>query len=127
MQHHVVEDPNITPTLLLTGFEPFGAFPVNPAWELARSFEGRFIERVLIRSGRLPVAWDDAWPALLALIEQFSPTWIVLLGLAERRQMITVELRGKNLANPVPDNKGNLPPTEELLPGGAEFMNATVP
>ena len=43
------------PTILLTGFEPFGGEVINPSWEVARGLDG---ER--IAGARVIEHWDTA-------------------------------------------------------------------
>src|SRR5438477_466748 len=38
------------PRVLMTGFAPFGEFPVNSSWELARRFQGQTISMVDIET-----------------------------------------------------------------------------
>jgi pyroglutamyl-peptidase len=117
-----------TPRLLLTGFEPFGAFAINPAWELARTFQGDTIEMVNVETAQLPVNWATAWPVLQAAIERVDPMWVLMLGLGSSRQVVTAETRGRNYTNPIRDNSDALPPADDLIePDGPAFRNSTIP
>src|SRR5437016_116340 len=98
------------PRLLLTGFEPFGGAAVNPSWEVARSLHGATISMVDLVAAQLPVNWGTAWPTLAALIEQYRPQWVLLLGLGRTAKVVNVETRARNLTNPIRDNAGGLPP-----------------
>ena len=49
----------MNPTILLTGFEPFGGETVNPSWEIARALDGWVCEGRTVRAARLPCAFGD--------------------------------------------------------------------
>ena len=116
------------PRLLLTGFEAFGQFPTNPSWELARRFQDQNIEMVRVLTAQLPVNWATAWPALQAAIEQTDARWVLLLGMAGARRVVSAEVRGRNFTNPTRDNAGELPPPNDLIEeGGPEYRIATIP
>lgn len=66
--------------LLVTGFEPFKTFAVNPSWEAARRLPERLGPDVAC--ALLPV---DHWPArgrLLSLLVEHRPQAVLLTGLA---------------------------------------------
>jgi pyroglutamyl-peptidase len=116
------------PRLLLTGFEPFGEFPVNPSWELARQFQGETINMVDIETALLPVNWATAWPTLEAAIGRVGPRWLLLMGVAAARKRVNAEVRARNLTNPLRDTAGGLPPPGDLVePGGPAYRNCTLP
>jgi len=116
------------PRLLLTGFEPFGTFPVNPSWELARTFQGETISMVDIETALLPVNWATAWPTLEAAIGAVGPRWLLMLGVASARTRVNAEVRARNLTNPLRDTAGGLPPADDLVePGGPAYRNCTLP
>ena len=63
--------------ILLTGFEPFGTFPSNPAGEVAKALDGRAFGAEVVRSIVLPVHHADAALAVARLIEETPPRAIV--------------------------------------------------
>src|SRR4051794_37135764 len=99
----------LTPTLLLTGFEPFGEHGVNPSWLVAEALDGYRPPGARVVAARLPVNWLAALPALEPLLAQ-RPAWVMLLGLAGRATTIRVEMQAVNVAGPRLDNAGALPP-----------------
>ncbi|HMA33091.1 MAG TPA: pyroglutamyl-peptidase I [Chloroflexia bacterium] len=116
------------PRLLLTGFAPFGDFPMNPSWELARRFQGERVEMVDVETAQLPVDWAAAWPALQAAIERVDPTWVLMLGLARTRTAVSVEVRARNYTTPVRDTAHALPPANDLVEeSGPEYRISTIP
>ncbi|HEX6608959.1 MAG TPA: pyroglutamyl-peptidase I [Chloroflexia bacterium] len=116
------------PRLLLTGFEGFGQFAVNPSWELAQRFQDQNIEMVHVITAQLPVNWATAWSTLQAAIEQVDPRWVLMLGVGGTRRVVNAEVRGRNFTNPTRDNAGELPPPNDLIEeGGPEYRIATIP
>ena len=49
-----------TPSILLTGFEPFENDPINPAWEIARALDGEVIAGATVRGVELPCVFGDS-------------------------------------------------------------------
>ena len=66
--------------LLLTGFEPFMTFAVNPSWEAASVAAARFGPRVA--AVRLPVEYQSAADRLLAAVDEHRPAAVLCMGLA---------------------------------------------
>jgi pyroglutamyl-peptidase len=115
------------PRLLLTGFEPFGEATVNPSWELAKRFAGNTIDMATIEVAQLPVNWAGAWPALEAAITRVRPTWVLMLGLASRRDVATPETRARNYAEPILDNARAMPPLlDRVVEDGPPYRIATI-
>ncbi len=52
----------MTPVILVTGFEPFGTFGVNPTEGLAKALDGRRLGAGHVRSAVLPVHHAEAAP-----------------------------------------------------------------
>lgn len=71
---------NPEPTVLVTGFEPFGRWRVNSSWEAVTLLERRLGPRV--RVARLPVDRRRAAAMLTALLRQHRPAACLLTGLA---------------------------------------------
>ncbi|HEX8218586.1 MAG TPA: pyroglutamyl-peptidase I [Chloroflexia bacterium] len=114
-------------TLLLTGFEPFGKWPVNPSWEVARRLDDETVGGLRVVGRRLPVDWEGTWRALKDYIEEVRPDAILMLGLANKRAYISVESRGLNKCGETPDNAGNQPPGPLIDEGGEEAIASTLP
>ena len=67
------------PKLLLTGFEPFDRFAVNPRWEAASVCAATFSEVVAVR---LPVDYHAASNKLIEMLSLHQPTACLCMGLA---------------------------------------------
>jgi pyroglutamyl-peptidase len=66
--------------LLLTGFEPFDRFAVNPSWEAAKAVAQEMGSTVAAR--RLPVDYHQAREQLIAILDELQPTACLCMGLA---------------------------------------------
>lgn len=71
--------------LLLTGFEPFGGEPVNPAVEAVRRLQGRVIGSFEIVGLELPTVFGQSTERLLTAIQQYEPEVVIALGQAGGR------------------------------------------
>ncbi|MDQ3704474.1 MAG: pyroglutamyl-peptidase I [Chloroflexota bacterium] len=114
-------------TLLLTGFEPFGAWEVNPSWEVARRLDDESIGGLRVVGRRLPVSWEGTWQALKDYIEEVNPDAILMLGLANKRAYISVESRGLNKCSQTADNEGKQAPGALIHEQGDEAIASTLP
>ncbi len=78
------------PTLLLTGFDPFGGAGSNPSWEAASALDGRIVggHRVLAR--QLPTEFDASLGALRKAIRETTPALVASIGLAGGRKGLSL-------------------------------------
>ena len=113
--------------LLITGFEPFGGEAVNPSWEAVARLPAEISGYTLTKL-RLPVAFGEAANAVLRLAEETEYDVILCIGQAGGRQTITPELVGINLRHTsIPDNEGNEPKDQPILPRGDAAYFSTLP
>lgn len=114
-------------TLLLTGFAPFGGETCNPSWEAVRTLPETVGEYTLVKH-RLPVVFEEAARETLALAAQRKPDVILCVGQAGGRGSVTPERIAINLREAsIPDNAGNQPQGQKILPQGPDGIFATVP
>ena len=126
------------PTLLLTGFEPYGAHGYNPSQEVVRALEAlpsplpgvRLVTRVL------PVTFAGVSAELPRLIAAERPDAFVGLGLRGSGTMgdsasvtaIDLERIALNLDDcRQPDNAGDQPEDQPAVPGGPALYRSTLP
>jgi pyroglutamyl-peptidase len=88
-------------TILVTGFSAFPGAPVNPSaaivMRLLRRHARRFrLHGIKLQTAVLPVVYDAVTRELEELIARTRPDAIVHLGLASRRQQVSVETRAVN-------------------------------
>lgn len=113
--------------LLITGFEPFGGETVNPSWEAVDRLPAEISGYALTKL-RLPVVFGEAADTVLRVAKKAELDVILCVGQAGGRQAITPELVGINLRHAsIPDNKGNGPKDQPILPHGDAAYFSTLP
>jgi len=114
-------------TLLISGFEPFGAEPVNPSWEAVNALPDR-IGNWTLKKRLLPVEFGRAADLLTAAANELRPDAILCVGLAAGRDAVTPEMIGVNLRDAsIPDNAGRKPADEPIDPNGPAAYFSTLP
>lgn len=92
---------------LVTGFEPFGGYALNPSAEIARRLDGSRIAGIPVVGRVLPVDMAALDRALTEALRGIDPIAVVLLGLAPGEAVIRLERVALNLADfTIPDNAG---------------------
>jgi len=85
------------PTVVLTGFEPFGGERVNPSRELVRALDGETVNGHRVVGAILPVAFGSTMPMLEALLETHRPALALATGQAGGRSELAIERVAANL------------------------------
>jgi pyroglutamyl-peptidase len=83
--------------VLLTGFEPFDVFHINPSELIVENLDGQIIADKEIIGFVLPVDFDKSLENITDLIELYEPDFVVSLGLDASAELIEVEKCGINL------------------------------
>lgn len=117
----------MTKKLLLTGFEPFLDFSINPTMKIAEELNGAVIGDYTITSHILSVDFHQAGKQLLQLIDETKPDAIISLGLAGGRFKINPERIAINVNDGPKDNQGHKPDNEVIWENGADGMFSTLP
>jgi len=113
--------------LLITGFDPFGGEKVNPSWEAVKRLPDTIGGYELIKL-QLPTVFGRAAETLLEKAAACGPDAIISVGQAGGRKGITPEVVGINLREAgIPDNQGNQPVNEPVVPGSPAAYFATLP
>lgn len=114
--------------ILLIGSAPFGGDPTNPTYELAKLLNGTVYKDYVFRSASFPVSRRQCIPAVEAAIEQWNPSIVIGVGLADNRPGVCVERVAVNVADfPIRDNEGYLALNEILDPDGPVAYLSTLP
>lgn len=114
--------------ILLTGFEPFGAYKANPSAEVAEALDGRVVGGARVRGAVLPVHHARAAAVVARLVDELAPRAIVQLGLAGGRARIALERVAVNVMDfEIPDNAGYRATGEACAPGGPAAYFSTLP
>ncbi|GEK34169.1 pyroglutamyl-peptidase I [Kurthia sibirica] len=100
--------------LLLTGFEPFLNFKINPTMEVVKALDGLQIGEFEVIGRTMVVDFKQSAEQLQQLIASEQPQMIISLGLAGGRSKITPERIAINIRDGEPDNKGYTPQDEVI-------------
>lgn len=105
--------------VLITGFAPFDGASVNPSWQAASLVAAEPPEGLTVTAAELPCAFGTSLDVLRDAIRAATPDLVLCLGQAGGRPGVTVERVGINVDDaPIPDNAGNQPVDEPVVPGG---------
>lgn len=114
-------------TLLITGFEPFGSFAVNPSQEVVKrlSSNGKPTGAV---TAILPVDAALAPGMITDLLLDLQPDLCLMLGQANGYTALSVERVAINLCDfRIPDNAGIQRIDEPIIPDGPAAYFSTAP
>ena len=116
------------PTVLLTGFEPFGGAVVNPSWLAVQALHGRRIAGHRVVTARLPTAFGAAPQRLQDLLQAHQPALTICVGQAGGRAALSLERVAINLNDArIQDNAGAQPIDTPVVPGGPAAYFTTLP
>ena len=114
--------------VLISGFDPFGGEPVNPACELLGILDGKLLDGYRIVTQKIPTARFRAAEMLHSAITREDPAVILALGQAGGYSEIAVERVAINVDDyRIPDNDGNQPVDEPVVEGGPVAYWSTLP
>ncbi|MBS3795803.1 MAG: hypothetical protein KGY80_12935 [Candidatus Thorarchaeota archaeon] len=98
-----------SPIALLTGYEPFDEYSINPSAEIAKELDGKQIGRYIVKGVVLPLDYESVPDRIRTLITSAKPELILCMGQASRAA-ISLERLAKNVVNTKrEDNYGNIP------------------
>lgn len=116
------------PSILFTGFEPFGGERVNPSALVAQSLHGEHIDGWPVTGLVLPCAFGHAIDVLVRALAARRPTLVLCLGQAGGRQGVTVERIAVNRDDArIPDNTGAQPLDQPVVPGAPAAYFSRLP
>lgn len=113
--------------LLLTGFEPFLDFTLNPTMNVVEELDNAIIGDYQVIGRILPVDFAKAGGMIVDLVEELEPAAVVSLGLAAGRFKMTPERIAINFKDGPADNEGNQPVDEAVQNEGAAGYLSTLP
>lgn len=114
--------------VLLTGFDPFGGEPVNPAEEAVKMVSDNINGAEVIKI-TIPTVKDKSVKAIEEAIEKHNPDIVISVGQAGGRFDITPERVAINIDDfRIKDNEGNQPTDEVIKNDGqpAYFSNLPI-
>lgn len=113
--------------LLLTGFEPFLNFTLNPTMQVVEELDKVVIGDYQVIGKILPVDFSRAGEMLKELIEELEPVAVISLGLAAGRFKMTPERIAINFKDGPADNEGHQPVDEAIQLQGEPAYLSTLP
>ncbi|MEE0967723.1 MAG: pyroglutamyl-peptidase I [Bacilli bacterium] len=113
--------------LLLTGFDPFGGQPINPALEAVKLVADK-VGNVEVVKLEVPTVFYKSINTVAAAIEKEKPDAVVCVGQAGGRYDITPERVAINVNDArIPDNEGQQPLDGPIFADGETAYFTTLP
>ncbi len=113
--------------ILVTGFEPFLDYKINPTMQIVKALNGKKIDSYDIVGRILSVDFQQSAEQLKQHIEEVKPQIIISLGLAGGRFKVTPERIAINVKDGEPDNNGYTPVDERIHEEGADADLTNLP
>ncbi len=114
--------------VLITGFDPFGEEPVNPALEAVKLLNGKEISGFEVVTREIPTVFGKAIERLKEAIEEVNPAIVICVGQAGGRSAITPERIAINVDDArIADNESNQPIDTEIVPGAPAAYFSKLP
>ncbi|MGE7808830.1 pyroglutamyl-peptidase I [Lysinibacillus capsici] len=113
--------------ILVTGFEPFLDYKINPTMQIVEALNGKKIDSYDIVGRILSVDFQQSAEQLKQHIEEVKPQIIISLGLAGGRFKVTPERIAINVKDGEPDNNGYTPVDERIYEEGADAYLTNLP
>ncbi|MFW9805772.1 MAG: pyroglutamyl-peptidase I [Candidatus Thorarchaeota archaeon] len=102
------------PKILITGFEPFDGFTVNPSEEVAKLLDDTRVNEYSIISLVLPLDYKRAMNILDVALNKHKPDYILCLGQANRASISIERLAVNAISTKRPDNHENIPESDVI-------------
>lgn len=113
--------------VVITGFEPFGEFRVNPSGDFVRRLDGKTIGGLTVTGRVLPVTLTGLQHRVDTILDELQPQMLIAFGLAGDAQAIRIERLAVNrLHFDIPDNDGAKPQDAPILADGPDTLPATL-
>lgn len=117
-----------TPTVLLTGFAPFGGESDNPSWQAVSALHGVRIAGHRVVARELPVEFGTSLRVLRAAIRETAPALVLCVGQAGGRTRLSLERVAINVDDArITDNAGARPIDAPVVAGGPAAYFCTLP
>ena len=114
--------------VLVTGFDPFGGEPINPAWEAVKAMKDTIAGAEIVKM-QIPTVVGSTIEKIHQKMKELQPDLVISVGQAGGRFGVTPERVAINVTDArIPDNEGNQPIDEPIFPDGpaAYFSNLPV-
>ena len=114
--------------VLVTGFDPFGGEPINPAWEAVKAMKDTIAGAEIVKM-QIPTVVGKSIEKIHQKMKELQPDLVISVGQAGGRFGVTPERVAINVTDArIQDNEGNQPIDEPIFPDGpaAYFSNLPV-
>lgn len=116
------------PTVLVTGFDPFGGSDVNPSWQAVQALHGRTVAGRRVVGAEVPTVFGASLRRLAELMEEHAPELVICTGQAGGRGSISLERVAINVNDArIPDNAGAKPIDTPVVEGGPDAYFTSLP
>jgi pyroglutamyl-peptidase len=116
------------PTVLVTGFDPFGGAAINPSWMAVQALHGRQVAGHRIVGAQLPTVFGQSLQVLEELLLRHLPALVICTGQAGGRTALSLERVAINVNDArIPDNAGAQPVDTPVLEGGPSAYFSSLP
>jgi pyroglutamyl-peptidase len=125
-----VTDPSVGrfPSVLVTGFDPFGGDAINPSWMAVQALHGRMVAGHRLIGAQLPTVFGHSMEVLRDLVHRHRPALVLCTGQAAGRAALSLERIAINVNDArIPDNAGAQPVDTPVVPGGPAAYFTTLP
>ena len=113
--------------VLITGFDPFGGEPINPAWEAVKAMKDE-IAGAKITKLQIPTVVAKSIAKVHEKMQELHPDIVISIGQAGGRYDITPERVAINLDDArIKDNEGNQPIDVPIYEDGAPAYFSDLP
>ena len=120
--------PIAMPTVLLTGFDPFGGDALNPSWLAVQALHDEVMHGHRMVAAALPTTFADSGPVLLQLLRTHKPMLVICVGLAGGRPGLSLERIAINIDDArIADNAGVQPVDVPVAKGGPAAYFSSLP
>jgi pyroglutamyl-peptidase len=113
--------------LLLTGFEPFRDYSINPTMKIIEELNEKIIGDVKVVGKLLSVDFKQSGNQIIQYFEEVKPDFVISLGLAGGRYKITPERIAINCNDGDQDTRGYRPIDEPIIEDGPDGLFSTLP
>ena len=110
--------------ILISGFQPFGNQAENSSQIIAQLLKTVQMPNLEIQTIILPVTFSRSFDILKTEIDHFKPDFVISLGLAGNRTVISLEKVAINFIHcEIPDNEGVAVLDQSILEGPAAYFS----
>lgn len=113
--------------LLITGFDPFGHYQINPSWEVVKALPDK-IGTFSLTKLMLPNIYGLETRMLLEKAQEIEPDIIIMLGMDSGTTKVHIDTVAINIQDALmEDNMGRRPWNKPIIENGPAAYFATIP